>query len=230
MQISLIMPVFNSARFLPQALASVQAQTFAPFEVILVDGPSTDATPHIAQSFRGSRYVRQTGVGMWSALNEGLALARGDAIAFLSADDLWHADKLRLQNEYLQAHPETACVFTRVRYVALGEGSPLRDSRPELFDKPMPAYLTENLLARRELFERIGTFPTEYRISSDVDWFGRLLGSGETVHVLPEVLLTKRFHLENLSTMPASGALYNRELLQIMRDKILRTRKAAHGT
>lgn len=228
MQISVIMPVLNSARFLPDALATVAAQSFAPFEVLVVDGPSTDETPQIAGSFANARYARQSGTGIWNALNEGIALARGNAIAFLSSDDLWHPDKLRLQNDWLEQHPETSCVFSHVQFLAMDEGSPLFESKPEVFNQPYPAYLTENLLARRGLFDRLGNFPTAYRVSSDMDWFGRLLDSGEGVHILSQVLLTKRFHRGNLSTAPSSGAEYNRELLQIMREKVLRNRGAAH--
>lgn len=228
MRVSVIMPVLNGARFLSDALASVAGQTFAPFEVIIVDGPSMDETPQIARAYTRARYVRQSGSGMWNALNEGLALARGDAIAFLSSDDLWHPDKLRLQNDWLRDHPETSCVFSYARYLALEPGSPLADAKPELFAQPFPAYLTENLLARQSLFDRLGAFPTEYRISSDIDWLGRLLDSGENIHILPQTLLTKRFHTGNLSTVPSSASDYNRELLQIMRNRILRNRGAVY--
>lgn len=70
--ISVIIPVFNSARFLPEALASIAAQTLAPLEIILVDGPSTDETPAIIRAIPNTVYLRQTGKNMWNALNEAL--------------------------------------------------------------------------------------------------------------------------------------------------------------
>src|SRR4051794_31039092 len=105
-RVSVLVPVLNSARFLGEALQSIAAQTYSPIEVIVVDGASTDDTPHIAQSFPFVRYLRQTRVNMWNALNEGFELAQGECIAMLSSDDLWLPEKVALQFEYLLAHPD----------------------------------------------------------------------------------------------------------------------------
>jgi glycosyltransferase involved in cell wall biosynthesis len=228
MKISVIIPVLNSARWLADALSSVTAQTYAPFEVLVIDGPSNDETPEIATSVPGVQYLKQPGKGMWNALNYGISVSTGDAIAFLSSDDVWHPDKLRLQTEWLSSHPETLVVFSHVRYLEMQEGSPLAASKPEIFDTDLPAYLTECLLARRQLFDLLGGFPEEYAITGDMDWFARLLDARIPHAILPQVLLTKRFHQTNLSTTDSSGKQYNHELLQIMRNKIVRRRSMTH--
>ena len=69
------MPVYNGARFLVQALDSIVGQTFPPFEIIVVDGPSTDNSAEIARSYQRVSYLRQSGNGMWDALNQGSAAA-----------------------------------------------------------------------------------------------------------------------------------------------------------
>lgn len=223
--VTVIVPTFNSARFLREALASIAAQTYPPRQVLVVDGPSTDATPEIVRAFPHFQYLRQRGSGMWNALNEGIARAEGDALAFLSSDDLWHPEKLRLQCEWLDAHPETQIVFCHAELQAMERGGTLSTTKPELFAQEHPAYMTEAMLARRSVFAALGNFSEEMRINSDMDWFGRMVDARVSTHVLPDILLTRRFHERNLSTAQPSGALYNRELLNVMREKILRARQ-----
>lgn len=224
-QVSVVMPVLNAARFLPDALASVAAQTLQPLEVILVDGPSTDATPEIARAFPNSVYLRQTGSNMWNALNEGVAAARGEYISFLSSDDIWMPDKLRIESEFLDAHPDTLVVFAHVKF-QLVEGAAIPASwKSELFQGVHPTFMTEVLMARRTLFDRIGNFPEQYRVVSDMEWFTRIFENNIPSHMLPDVVTTKRVHANNLSSAESSGRDYTRELLQIFRDSILRKRQ-----
>lgn len=223
--ISLILPVLNAERFLRDALESVAAQTLAPQEIIVMDGCSTDATPDIARAFPNVRYLTQTGRGMWNAVNEGIACARGQALAFLSSDDLMAPDKLRLQGEWMTAHPETLAVFCHAQFQELEEGSPLAAVKPQIFQQAIPTFMIETMLARRVLFEKIGNFPEERMISGDIEWYGRMFDAGTPTHMLPDVLLTKRFHSSNLSTAGSSAQTYNRELLDILRQRISRRRQ-----
>jgi glycosyltransferase involved in cell wall biosynthesis len=228
--ISVVMPVFNSARFLPDALASIAAQTLPPHEVILVDGTSTDETPEIARRVPNGRYLRQTGNSMWNALNEGVDAARGDYVAFLSDDDLWHAGKLRLQAEWLDAHPETTIVFAHARFELIpGESIP-ESFRPELLDQAFPAYMTETLLARREVFDVLGKFSEDYFVMSDMDWYARLFDANISTHMLDDVLLTKRVHADNLSSTATSAQFVTRELPALLRRSILRKRSARQSS
>ena len=96
--VTVVVPAYNAQRTIAQTLASVAAQTYAPFEVIVVDDGSTDATPSIveaaAQSGLDVRLIRGTNAGPSTARNRGIAAARGDLIAPLDADDVWHPDFL----------------------------------------------------------------------------------------------------------------------------------------
>src|SRR4051812_1301977 len=96
--VSVIIPTYNSAALLAQAIASVLAQSVLPAEIIVVDDGSTDATEQLVQC-HGSRvkYVRQRNQGVSAARNRGVASASGEFIAFLDADDVWHPRKLELQ-------------------------------------------------------------------------------------------------------------------------------------
>src|SRR3954453_12452168 len=114
--VSVIIPVYNGARYLGAALESVFAQTYRNFEVIVVDDGSVDDSGVIAQSFPDVHYIHQTNQGVAAARNHGIEAARGGYFAFLDQDDLWTADKLKLQIEYLLTHPEVGYTLTQQKY------------------------------------------------------------------------------------------------------------------
>ncbi len=225
--VSVIIPVLNAARFLGDALASVHTQTYAPLEIIVVDGPSTDETSRIARSFPRVHYMQQSGVGMWNAVNEGLDSAHGEFVAMISSDDLWVPEKIQLQVEYLVAYPEIQYVFGFTRFELMQGETPPRAFRAELLQGEHLAILLESMLARKTLMQRIGKFEETMRVASDVDWFARLGNLNEPRGVISRVLLHKRIHGNNLSSEPSSGASFKRDVLSAMRAQILRRRGMA---
>lgn len=206
-------------------MESVEKQTYAPLEIVVVDGPSTDGTARLAQSFPRVHYLRQSGAGMWNALNEGLGQARGEFVAIISADDLWVPDKVQVQVNYLLAHPDAQYTFGLTKFVLIEGETPPRAFRTELFQGAREAILLEVLLARRGLFERVGKFDESLRVVSDVDWFARLTNLNAPHAVIPRVLLQKRIHAHNLSTEPSLSAAFNHEILVAMRSQMQRHRK-----
>src|SRR2546426_10667200 len=93
--ISCIVPVFNGERYLHETLNSILAQTYRPLEIIVADDGSTDGTRTIVASYgQQVRYLWQLNAGPAAARNLGLTAAKGEFIAFLDADDLWHPEKL----------------------------------------------------------------------------------------------------------------------------------------
>lgn len=116
--VSIIMPVLNAERFLQAAIDSVLAQTHADWELIVIDDGSTDTSPDIAATAASTdtriRTVARSSNaphGAAAARNAGLALATGDFIAFLDADDLYEPKKLQTELALLAAHPEAAMVY-----------------------------------------------------------------------------------------------------------------------
>lgn len=114
------MPARNAAATLPAAVASIRAQTWADWELIVVDDGSSDATPHIlttlAREERRLVLVRQSHAGIVAALNAGLACARGRFIARMDADDRSHPDRLREQLNFLERHAEIGLVSCLVEF------------------------------------------------------------------------------------------------------------------
>jgi len=221
--VSVLVPVLNAARFLPEALASIAAQTYTRLEIIVIDGLSTDATAQIAQSLASVRYLRQTGVNMFNALNEGLDAATGEYVAILSSDDVWTCDKLQLQVEYLTSHPETDLVFGLTKHV-LVEGQMPPGFRPELLQGERAASYLEAMLARASTFERVGKFNQTLNQAADTDWFARFRHLNLRSEFIPHRVVTRRMHSSNLSHIHG-GNLYH-ELLVATRAQTLRHRSA----
>ena len=115
--VSVVIPVFNSATLLGDALRSVFAQTFRDFEVIVVDDGSEDreTLDQTLAAWSGRvRVLRQSNGGPARARNTGIAHATGDLVAFLDADDEWRPEKLAKQVAYFRQHPETGLLHTGV--------------------------------------------------------------------------------------------------------------------
>ena len=197
--VSVIIPVYNGARYLRAALESVFAQTYRSFEVIVVDDGSVDDSGVIAQGFPDVRYIHQANQGVAVARNNGIEAARGDFFAFLDQDDLWTPEKLRLQIAYMLNHPELGYTLTQQKFF-LDPGATLPAwFRKDLFDSIHTGWVLGTLVVRRTAFEQIGNFATGYSAASDGDWFFRAKASGIPMAVVPELLLLKRIHGANES-------------------------------
>jgi glycosyltransferase involved in cell wall biosynthesis len=117
--VTVIIPAFNVAAYLPAAVQSVLAQRYTDFEVIIVDDGSRDATAEIARSYTDPRVrlVSQANRGLAGARNTGIRHARGEFIAFLDADDLWHPDKLGAHVALLTRHPEVGVSYSQSAFI-----------------------------------------------------------------------------------------------------------------
>jgi glycosyltransferase involved in cell wall biosynthesis len=195
--VSCIVPVFNGVHDVMRALDSIFAQAHRPLEVIVVDDGSTDETGAVIAAYgEHVRYVRQENAGPAAARNRGIRAARGALIAFLDQDDRWHPDKLAHQLTAFASRPSTDACVGHVESV-------WDDDTPRQADQPragvVPGYVTGTLLARREVFDRVGLFDAELWFVDSLEWFSRAVDAGITIAVLPEVLLYHRVHGGNLS-------------------------------
>ena len=195
--VSVIIPVYNGARFLRAALESVFAQTYRPLEVIVVDDGSADDSGVIAQSFPEVRYIRQENQGVAAARNNGLKAARGEFFAFLDQDDLWTPEKLKLQLEHLLNNPELGYTLTHQQFF-LEPGTTLPVwFRKELLTSVHTGWVLGTLVVRRTAFEQVGNFAVGYSAANDSDWFFRAKAAEIPMAIVPELLLRKRIHEAN---------------------------------
>ena len=221
--VSVIIPVYNGTSYLRSALESVFAQTYRPFEVIVVDDGSTDDSGEIAQSFPEVRYIHQANQGVAVARNTGLKDARGEFVAFLDQDDLWLPEKLAAQMAFLQNHPEADYSLTQQRFF-LEPGNTLPSwFRKELLASPQTGWILGTLLVRRSVFEKVGDFGADYVTASDSDWFFRAKAAGLQPAVVPEVLLLKRIHGSNES---GNAKVALSELLKVVKTSLDRQRSS----
>lgn len=132
--VSILVPAYNAEATLADTLQSALANSYGNLEVVVVDDGSTDGTYAIAQEFalkdQRVRAFAQPHRGVSAALNHGLAEVRGEFIARLDSDDLWHPAKIGKQVKLLTADPKVALVYTFVRYID-GSGRVLRDAAPQ---------------------------------------------------------------------------------------------------
>ncbi|HJX30674.1 MAG TPA: glycosyltransferase family A protein [Thermodesulfobacteriota bacterium] len=220
MHISVIVVVLNGEQFLAEALQSIGAQRFPSLDIIVVDGGSCDRSIAIAQSFPGLRVIHQKGLGLASARNQGLQAVPADhLIAFLDADDLWEASKLSVQTAYLSAHPDCEAVTGHlVRFAQPGCIIPLQYHDGWL-NRPVPAYTLGGFLIRPSAFRHVGDFNPALTVGCDHDWFARAKDIGLSLSVLPQIVLRKRIHENNLSR---NLTVYQRELLRLTRQSLAR--------
>jgi glycosyltransferase involved in cell wall biosynthesis len=198
--VSAIVPAFDAARFLGDALDSIQAQRYHPLEVIVVDDGSTDDTARRARAHPvGATVLEQPRRGPAAARNAGLERAVGELVAFLDADDLWPEGKLARQVAHLTQHHDVAVTLGRVEYRA-DEGAVV-PSLP-FADDATNAITNVHLgsaLFRASAFARVGNFDEQLTYGEDHDWFLRAREQGLRIDVRPETALVYRLHATNMT-------------------------------
>lgn len=195
--VSVIVPLFNGTRFLPEAIASIAAQHHPAIEIILVDDGSTEDVVAAAHALPVQvRLVHQHNMGPAAARNLGIRAASSDILAFLDVDDLWPAAKLSTCLTWLADHPRTDVVMGRAQVfqhgpdrVALPVGSPA---------EAFPDYIGAGLY-RRRAFDKTGLFDPMLRFGEDIDWFRRAQHKGTVVDRIELLTLEVRRHEQNVT-------------------------------
>ncbi len=223
--VSVVIPTFNSASWVTQAIDSVLTQTSPPDEIIVVDDGSTDDTRSRLAPYRDRvRYVHQENRGVAAARNRGIAASTGDMIAFLDADDIWHPRKLELQLQAMTDHPGLGLLGT-ASYDWPGPAP----AQPESFPtRPVPlswrrlavrnALTTSSVVVRRAAFERVGVFDPELRGPEDFDLWLRI-AEVYPVANLPAPLVGYRTVPGSLGSRPSTMEAGLRRVLRKLDDR-----------
>ena len=214
-RVSVIIPVYNSERYIGESLQSVRDQTYRDYEVIVVDDGSTDDTKATVLAVPGPiNYVQQSNQGPAAARNTGIGAARGELICFLDADDSWAPDKLQTQVEFMDRNPGVGLVFadeTEFDEVGLTCASLLAKSRYHaelaarpIVKEPFQKLLQENfiptstVMVRTACFKTAGLFDVALRGPEDRDMWSRL-AMCFPIACIPRVLGAKRVVTSSVS-------------------------------
>ena len=224
--VSCIVPAFNCARFLGEALDSIYAQTYRPIEVIVVDDGSTDDSADVAARY-GERptLVRQENGGPGAARNAGFRRAQGTFIACLDADDHWHPHRVEAGVAPLLRDPEVdGCFVQGINFwdddsraqEALVAGQPVT--------QPHRWYTFGSLLFRRELIDSVGLIRPDLAMAEDIDWVSRAEAAGHRFEDIDEVLCFPRVHRRNMTG--ATTDMQRDDIADVVQAHLARARKA----
>jgi len=208
--VSIIIPAYNVASYVRDAIDSALAQTYKNIEIVVVNDGSTDATAEVLEPYRESGkiiYIFQKNRGLSGARNTGIRVAKGEFVALLDSDDIFLPEKIEKQVGYLLAHPDYDVCYCDVWH--------FRDDAPEKMlklnyayyssDAVFPNLLKKNfilplsMVMRRSAIVRAGLFDETYRRSEDWECWVRLAYRGSKFYFLPEILGKCRIHPGSLS-------------------------------
>ncbi len=218
--VSVIIPVYNGARFLAEAIQSLLDQQAGRCEIIVVDDGSTDDSKAVALGYAAAvTYHYQPNAGVAAARNAGLAQARNAIVGFLDQDDRWAADKLALMLPVFATEPAPDAIYgltiqTVLRPDPSGE-------IVEIEGDPHFNWLLGSALFRRRVFEQVGHFDETVRYyADDTDFFLRLRESGLRIDYTEQVALYYRLHGDNTSLkMPTARRMFFVEALKRSLDR-----------
>ncbi len=197
-KVSIIIPVYNCASYLGEALESVISQTYNDIEIIVVDDGSTDDSAKVAKKYLGHiTYLYQENAGISAALNFGISHAKGDYFAFLDSDDIWKKNKLYLQMEIINTTPEIAMVFGYIEQFISPDLSDIEKSSAHCPTEPMVGYGRQAMLISKSDFFNVGEFDPKYSGGEFMDWYMRAKELGLQSHLLPQVVTRRRIHNSN---------------------------------
>lgn len=206
-RVSVLMSVHNDAPTLQEAVASIRAQAFTDWELILVNDGSTDGSWDLLQTLAAEEprivLITQAQQGLTAALNRALSIARGDYIARQDADDRSSSERLIRQVQLMDAHPEMVLVGTAYQNID-EDGSPLSISTVPSTDRALRVALNArnplphgSLLIRKSALDRAGGYRAPFLAAQDYDLLLRLAEIG-TLHAIPEPLYILRLRRNSI--------------------------------
>jgi glycosyltransferase involved in cell wall biosynthesis len=204
-RITVLMPVYNAERFLRQAIDSILAQSFKPFEFLIIDDGSTDRSAEIVESYRDPRirFLRNgQNLGITQTLNKGISLASCELIARMDADDISHPQRLQKQFAYMKRNPNCALLSTWARVIS-EDGELIRLERYRsnfyYYNLTFECWIYHpTVMFCKSAVEKIGMYAMPY--SEDYDLFWRMSTEYKIAN-LAEPLVDYRISSTSLNTV-----------------------------
>ena len=205
-RVSIIIPTYNRAEFLTEALDSIMSQTYKDFELIVVDDGSSDNTKEVVKNFDGEiKYLYRKNQGVSAARNLGINEAKGDFLSFLDSDDLWERNKLEKQMDFFDKNKEAKVCYTDEIWARKGKRVNQMKKHAKysgnIFEKSLPLCIisASSITIKKDVFARVGLFDESLIVCEDYDLWLRI-SNEYPVYFISEKLITKRGgHKDQLS-------------------------------
>ena len=201
--VSVLITAYNGEEYIGDAIESILGQTFADFELIIVDDDSKDRTVEIANSYaqKDSRLkviINKKNIGFTQSLNKGIEQSRGEYIARIDADDIAHPERLARQVEFMEQNESVSVVGTYCHWIdhdkkVIGELIPLmneKDMRKKILGKCVAVH--SSIMVRQALFDKIGLYDPRPVVEDELDLYARALKNGLKIANIPEFLMWRR--------------------------------------
>jgi glycosyltransferase involved in cell wall biosynthesis len=226
--VSVVVPCFNAARHVEEAVASVAASGPVVREIVLVDDGSTDdGAARAGRIDPRVRVVRQENRGISAARNRGVAECTSELVAFLDADDRWPHGSLETRLSRLHSDAALGYVSGLTRQFLSPELSAAERAAFECPPDAQPGRLAGTLVIRRSVWERVGVFDEELRVGETIDWLFRADAAGIPWLDCGTVVLHRRLHGSNTTRAAATIAT---DYLRMARAAIVRRRASPPHT
>lgn len=220
-QIDVIIAVYNGEKYITDAVASVQKQSWKNLNIIIADDGSTDSTLSIVKTLGQSderiQILTLVHKGVSATLNAAIESSNAPYIAFLDADDLWDEQKLAKQMEYLAKNDGDICFCLMQEFEDFDQEEAVTHSKRS---SPMKGYSKTAFLGKRTLFDTFGLFNKDVAIGDFVEWYSRVIRAELPILMLEEVLTFRRVHMSNTTRFADKNAF-----LSLLRNHLDEKRK-----
>jgi glycosyltransferase involved in cell wall biosynthesis len=199
-KISVITPSFNSIHTIRETIESVRAQDYACWEHIVVDGGSSDGTVDVLREYRDVRWISEKDEGHYHAMNKGIAMATGEIVNILNADDCLRPSALSVVGNAFASHPDWDALFGDIAYVD-GKGEEIYRREEAIFDYDVLRYsgvcyvIHQTLFVKKSVHDRLGVYKyKEFLNCCDYDFILELGRSKCLVGHVASLLVNYRYH------------------------------------
>jgi|TARA_Y100000814_G_scaffold254252_1_gene202175 glycosyltransferase involved in cell wall biosynthesis len=209
LKISVIIPTFNRKHTLQRAIDSVLAQTFKPYEIIIVDDGSKDGTKEwLLQNYPSVQYIHQPNNGVSSARNKGIQISQGSWIALLDSDDEWMPEKLEYQSRFLEMNRDSSFCHTNEIWIRNGvrvnQMKKHKKYGGDIFKHCLDIcrISPSSSIIKKDVFEEVGAFDESLTVCEDYDLWLRVTAKFNILFLDEPLIKKYGGHLDQLSRVP----------------------------
>ena len=225
--ISVLITVFNTEKYIAQALRSVVDQNYPNMEIIVVDDGSTDHTKTAVQNSGVEvSYFYQEHGGIAIGKNLGISHAKGDYFAFLDADDFWLNEKTNKQINLLLDNPSLDLIFGYVKQFFSPELTIESKEKYQCPENPYPGIHSGTMLIRRESFFKVGLFDAKWHKGIFNDWYLRASEVGLKTYTFDDIFMMRRIHETNHGILNHDKSI---EYVRMLKASLDRKKNMQHG-